>query len=77
MKALLDLFKQTTQQQEFDAIKIALASPDSARFSSLSIISSSLCGAGVLQNGHFCSTLSLSVNKRVHPLHVVLPQHEL
>ena len=28
MKALLDLFKQTTQQEEFDAIKIALASPE-------------------------------------------------
>ena len=28
MKALLDLFKQTTQSEEFDAIKIALASPD-------------------------------------------------
>jgi len=31
MKALLDLFKQTTQQQEFDAIKIALASPEKIR----------------------------------------------
>jgi DNA-directed RNA polymerase subunit beta' len=31
MKALLDLFKQTTQQQEFDAIKIALASPEQIR----------------------------------------------
>ena len=29
MKALLDLFRQTTQQaEEFDAIKIALASPE-------------------------------------------------
>ncbi|MEY3815970.1 MAG: hypothetical protein RJB23_701, partial [Pseudomonadota bacterium] len=27
MKALLDLFKQVTQEEEFDAIKIALASP--------------------------------------------------
>ena len=31
MKALLDLFKQTTQQEEFDAIKIALASPEKIR----------------------------------------------
>ena len=28
MKALLDLFKQVTQEEEFDAIKIALASPE-------------------------------------------------
>jgi len=31
MKALLDLFKQATQQEEFDAIKIALASPEKIR----------------------------------------------
>jgi len=31
MKALLDLFKQTSQQEEFDAIKIALASPEKIR----------------------------------------------
>ena len=31
MKALLDLFKQVTQEQEFDAIKIALASPEKIR----------------------------------------------
>ena len=31
MKALLDLFKQVTQEEEFDAIKIALASPDKIR----------------------------------------------
>ena len=27
MKALLDLFKQVTQKEEFDTIKIGLASP--------------------------------------------------
>ncbi|GBG16021.1 DNA-directed RNA polymerase subunit beta' [Novimethylophilus kurashikiensis] len=31
MKALLDLFKQVTQEEEFDAIKIALASPEKVR----------------------------------------------
>jgi DNA-directed RNA polymerase subunit beta' len=31
MKALLDLFKQVTQEQEFDAIKIGLASPEKIR----------------------------------------------
>ncbi len=31
MKALLDLFKQVTQEEEFDSIKIALASPDKIR----------------------------------------------
>jgi len=31
MKALLDLFKQTSQHEEFDAIKIALASPEKIR----------------------------------------------
>jgi DNA-directed RNA polymerase subunit beta' len=31
MKALLDLFKQVTQEAEFDAIKIGLASPDKIR----------------------------------------------
>src|ERR687894_278531 len=31
MKALLDLFKQVTQEEEFDAIKIGLASPDQIR----------------------------------------------
>ncbi len=31
MKALLDLFKQVTQTEEFDAIKIALASPEKIR----------------------------------------------
>jgi len=31
MKALLDLFRQTTQAEEFDAIKIALASPEKIR----------------------------------------------
>src|SRR5499425_428400 len=31
MKALLDLFKQVTQQEEFDSIKIGLASPDKIR----------------------------------------------
>jgi len=31
MKALLDLFKQVTQNEEFDAIKIGLASPDKIR----------------------------------------------
>jgi DNA-directed RNA polymerase subunit beta' len=31
MKALLDLFKQATQEEEFDAIKIGLASPDKIR----------------------------------------------
>lgn len=28
MKALLDLFKQVTHKEEFDAIKIGLASPE-------------------------------------------------
>ena len=31
MKALLDLFKQVTQEEEFDAIKTGLASPDKIR----------------------------------------------
>jgi DNA-directed RNA polymerase subunit beta' len=31
MKALLDLFKQTTQEEEFDSIKIGLASPEKIR----------------------------------------------
>ncbi|MGO9446557.1 MAG: DNA-directed RNA polymerase subunit beta' [Thiobacillaceae bacterium] len=31
MKALLDLFKQATQEEEFDAIKIGVASPDKIR----------------------------------------------
>ena len=31
MKALLDLFKQVTQEEEFDAIKIALVSPEKIR----------------------------------------------
>jgi DNA-directed RNA polymerase subunit beta' len=31
LKALLDLFKQVTQEEEFDAIKIALASPEKIR----------------------------------------------
>ncbi len=31
MKALLDLFKQVTQEEDFDAIKIGLASPDKIR----------------------------------------------
>src|ERR1700757_383507 len=31
MKALLDLFKQVTQEQEFDAIKTGLASPEKIR----------------------------------------------
>ncbi|MGA1513479.1 MAG: DNA-directed RNA polymerase subunit beta', partial [Methylophilaceae bacterium] len=31
MKALLDLFKQVTHEEEFDAIKIALASPEKIR----------------------------------------------
>src|ERR1700751_1229549 len=31
MKALLDLFKQVTQEEEFDAIKIGLASPEMIR----------------------------------------------
>src|SRR6187397_1281549 len=31
MKALLDLFKQVTPEEEFDAIKIGLASPDKIR----------------------------------------------
>ena len=31
MKALLDLFRQVTQKEEFDAIKIGLASPDKIR----------------------------------------------
>jgi DNA-directed RNA polymerase subunit beta' len=31
MNALLDLFKQTTPAEEFDAIKIGLASPERIR----------------------------------------------
>src|SRR5213594_1287135 len=31
MKALLDLFKQVTQEEEFDAIKIGIASPETIR----------------------------------------------
>ena len=31
MKALLDLFKQVVQKEEFDAIKIGLASPEKIR----------------------------------------------
>ncbi|MFM2344225.1 MAG: hypothetical protein RLZZ210_835, partial [Pseudomonadota bacterium] len=31
MKALLDLFKQTQQNEQFDAIKISLASPEKIR----------------------------------------------
>jgi len=31
MKSLLDLFKQVTQKEEFDAIKIGLASPEKIR----------------------------------------------
>ena len=31
MKALLDLFRNNTQQEEFDAIRIALASPEKIR----------------------------------------------
>ena len=32
MKALLDLFRNNTQQEEFDAIRIALASPEKIRW---------------------------------------------
>jgi len=31
MKRLLDLFKQVTQDEEFDSIKIGLASPEKIR----------------------------------------------
>jgi DNA-directed RNA polymerase subunit beta' len=31
MKALLDLFRQVTQEEQFDAITIGLASPDKIR----------------------------------------------
>ena len=31
MKALLDLFKQANQEEDFDAIKISLASPEKIR----------------------------------------------
>ena len=31
MKALLDLFKEATQEEEFDAIKIGIASPEKIR----------------------------------------------
>ncbi|HNH51789.1 MAG TPA: hypothetical protein PLL07_05160, partial [Nitrosomonas sp.] len=31
MRALLDLFKQVTQKEEFDSIKIGLASPEKIR----------------------------------------------
>ena len=31
MKALLDLFKQASQEEDFDAIKISLASPEKIR----------------------------------------------
>ena len=31
MKALLDLFRQVTQEEEFDAITIGLASPEKIR----------------------------------------------
>ncbi len=31
MKALLDLFKQVQQEEQFDAIKIGIASPDKIR----------------------------------------------
>lgn len=31
MKALLDLFKQVTHKEEFDSIKIGLASPEKIR----------------------------------------------
>jgi DNA-directed RNA polymerase subunit beta' len=31
MKALLDLFKQVREEEEFDAIKIGLASPEKIR----------------------------------------------
>src|SRR5260221_13114790 len=31
MKALLDLFKQVTQEEEFDAIRIGIASPEKIR----------------------------------------------
>ena len=31
MKALLDLFKQVNQEEDFDAIKISLASPEKIR----------------------------------------------
>jgi len=31
MKALLDLFKQVTQEEEFDTIKIGIASPEKIR----------------------------------------------
>jgi len=42
MKALLDLFKQVTQEEEFDAIKIALASPEKKSQKPLTIVRSSL-----------------------------------
>ena len=31
MKALLDLFKQVSQDEQFDAIKIGIASPEKIR----------------------------------------------
>ena len=31
MKALLDLFKQVSQEEQFDAIKIGIASPEKIR----------------------------------------------
>ena len=31
MKALLDLFKQVTHKEEFDSIKVGLASPEKIR----------------------------------------------
>ena len=46
MKALLDLFKQVTQEEEFDAIKIGIASPEKIRSSMPSSSSSSLSRMG-------------------------------
>ena len=37
MKALLDLFKQVTQEEEFDAIRIGLASPEKIRSLAINI----------------------------------------
>ena len=57
MKALLDLFKQVTAEEEFDAITIGLASPDKVRLVLYGEVKSqkpSITGHSPERDGLFC-----------------------
>ena len=67
MKALLDLFKQVTQEEQFDAITIGLASPEKIRSWSYGEVKAAGLGLPWQRHGKKNSAMAANARRRGEP----------